>query len=85
MARYAIMLFHPAVPRSPKNPSGWHYCCTRNGLLHRTAVELAKEFPHLVKTWKTKAGARAAIRRITERYSYTADDFIIITKKGDTS
>lgn len=44
------------------------YCYIKNGVLNLTQKSLADDYPHLIRTWPTKAAAKGVRTRILNKY-----------------
>lgn len=54
------------------------FCRLGGGVLHMTDEKLGNEYPHLIRTWKTRAAAKGVITRIIRRYE-PPSEFGVIT------
>lgn len=46
------------------------FCQLKDGYLHTTNLQLGREYPHLVRSYKTQAVAKGIITRILKKYSF---------------
>ena len=67
---------------------GRDYVYIRGGIINLTKVDLANDYPHLIRKWKTKATARSILTRILnserlpQRYA-SRNDYEIVEVNDD--